>query len=472
MNLNLRDLPRQLQRRFQSRAALAVQLHSNAVNVSLIREEEDVIRVLHSFTLPMSADVFAGDPERAGAELAAQLRTLGIRERRCVVCVPPGWALSASTEIPEIEGGDLRAYLELRAEREFPINVSELRLAHCSYTLPDGKRRATIAAVAARRLAGIEQTLEKAGCKLVSLSLGLDRFLLENTAAPTMHFLANGTHIDVVVTAGGGIAALRSLAGSVAQDESIFDSSGFCREVRITLGGLPDAVRQQVREAHFGGPAKTAEALCLRTRDDLRRLGVDPAAIDRGAEEEGPALEAATHFLQSQPVAFEFLPPRVSRWETAFEHFDSGRRRAVIAAVVGLVILPIVAFIIHSHIRSNLQGEWDGMKRNVSELEGLQQNLRTFRGWFDPVPETLMLLEGLISAFPESGDVWAKSVQITEGQKITCTGFARNHGAITALLERFRKRPEVADVQLKQERGESPNIQFSITFKWDPNHGK
>jgi len=43
------------------------------------------------------------------------------------------------------------------------------------------------------------------------LSSGPRSVCLEGAAPATMHFLANGSHVDVVVTAGGGIAALRSL---------------------------------------------------------------------------------------------------------------------------------------------------------------------------------------------------------------------------------------------------------------------
>ncbi len=467
MNLNLTEL----QRRLKSRSALALQMQSDEVVVSQVRADEGVVTVLRSFTLPFGADAIAANPDKAGSALAERLQSEGIREKRCVVCIPPGWALSTSTDVPEINPEDLRGYLELRAEREFPISISELRLSHCSYTLPDGKQRATIAAVPAKRLAAVEQMLERAGCRAVSMSLGLDRFVIPNEAPATLHFLANGTHVDVVITAGGGIAALRSLAGSVAQDEVAFDSANFCREVRITLGGLPEAVRDQVRKAHFGGPPKTAETLSLKTGDYLRRMGLDPAAIERETESGNPAFEAAAHFLKTEPVAFEFLPPQIPKWQVLLERFDDRRRKWLVPAAAAVIFLPIIAFMVHSHIESSLQQEWNGMKRNVSDLEVLQQNIRQYRPWFDSAPETLMILEGLMSAFPESGDVWAKTVQISEGQKVTCTGFARSHASLLALLDRFRARREVSEMQLQQERGESP-IQFAVTFKWDANHGK
>jgi len=60
MKLNLQDLPRQFQqlprqlkRRFQNHSTLAIQLNSDSINVSLIRSENEVIRVVQSFVLPV-----------------------------------------------------------------------------------------------------------------------------------------------------------------------------------------------------------------------------------------------------------------------------------------------------------------------------------------------------------------------------------------------------------------------------------
>jgi Tfp pilus assembly protein PilN len=80
-------------------------------------------------------------------------------------------------------------------------------------------------------------------------------------------------------------------------------------------------------------------------------------------------------------------------------------------------------------------------------------------------------MESLASAFPDRGDVWAKSVQVAEGHKVTCTGFAKTRPALMALLEKMQERPDLTAVQLQQTRGENP-IQFSVTFQWEANHDR
>src|ERR1700677_2609041 len=170
MNVNLQEL----KKRFIPDAAVALTLESDRLAATLVSQENGGKEL---FPLPIGADAIVSDPEKAGKELAAPLSAAGIRQKRCVVCVPPGWALTAPADLPEIAAEDLRSFLELRAEREFPISADELRIAHSPYALPDGKRRTTIAAIPSKRMEAVEKMLSVAGCRAVSVSLALDECL-------------------------------------------------------------------------------------------------------------------------------------------------------------------------------------------------------------------------------------------------------------------------------------------------------
>jgi hypothetical protein len=466
MKLNLADL----KKRWQVRSVLAVTIESGRVSVDLMRREGDSAKVVRSFTLPFGADQVLAQPEKVGQEMAVQLAAAGIRERRSVVCIPAGWALSTSADLPAVSAEDVRGYLELRAEREFPIPVADLRLSYCAYTLPDGKERATLAAIPSKRMEAIERMLAAAGRRAVSISLGLDACLPRSESPAGLHFLANGNHVDVVIAAGGGIVALRSLPGPVGLDTTAFDASGFSREVRITLGRLPEALREQVREARFSGSPASAGTLCLQIRDHLHKMAIesrlDTPVGDQAAESPAAALEAAQHHLRQQPVVFEFLPPPVHRWQVMFQRFDNRRRRWLVGAAVIGIVLPVLAFFVRSRIESSLESEWNGMRHNVAELETLQQQTRQFRPWFERSAQSVQILESLTSAFPEQGDVWAKRIELGEDFKVTCSGFARSQLAWTALLDQLRRRPDVSALQVQSVRGDNP-IQFAITYKWE-----
>ena len=249
----------EIKKRLRARNALAITLESGRIAVSLVRREGEETHTVQSFSLPIGDQEVLKDPEKAGRELGAALEAAGIRERDCAVCVPPGWALTASTDLPEVAADDLRGYLELKAEREFTVPAGDLRLGYCAYALPGGKQRATLAALTTKQIECVEKMLETARRSAASLSLSLVKCLGE--AEARLHFLTNGDHTDVVVTAGGGIAGVRSLPGPGGE---VFDPASFCRDVRITLGRLPEGLREQVRTAAFDGPS--AEKLCTATR--------------------------------------------------------------------------------------------------------------------------------------------------------------------------------------------------------------
>lgn len=465
-----------IKRRLQARSVVAVTLEAGQMTVAVVRSEGSEGRRVPPFTVPVGAEDAFRAPEKAGQALASALETAGVRDKRCVVCMPPGWALSASTELPAVNTDDLRGYLELRAEREFSLPPGEMRLAFCPYDLPDGQRRATLAAITSKRLQAIEKMVESAGRRPVSASLALDGALAD--PRPRLRFHVDSGHTDVIVTAGGGVAALRSLPGPTVGEPAegaaaAFDPAAFCREIRITLGRLPAAVREQVREVTFNGEPAAARALHDDTRPLLERMGITvEEPDDRPAE--GPAraaIGAATRHLRGEAVPFEFLVPVPNRWEGVLRWFGVQRNRRLALGGLGLVLLPVVLFFIRSQIESHLQTRWEAMRDNVAELDSIQQKIRRFRPWFEPTPQGLQVMEGLMASFPESGEVWAKSIQIGSGYKVTCAGFARNQAALLATLARLRARPDVSGVQLQQTRGDNP-IQFLFTYKWEGGRDK
>ena len=464
----------ELKRRWRVRSLLALTLESDRIVAAVVRSDVPGRPIRSPITIGVGAEDVVRNPEKAAQAVALALAAAGWRERRCAVCMPPGWALSTSTDLPEMSADDLRGFLEIRAEQEFSVPTGDLRLGYCAYTLPDGKPRATLAVVSAKRLKAVEALGEGLGRRVVSISLALEDALAD--PQPTLHFQANGTHTDVIVTGGGGaIAALRSLASPMGTEEAPFDPGTFCREVRITLGRLPPAIRREIVDAQFSGTAESAQRLCTEIRGNLERMGIRSPACDAPlsrrdpANSAGAAADAADRVLAGEPVPFEFVVPEVRRWEAALTRLDTKRHRWIVAAVVGLILLPLLLFFVRSEMENHLSAKWNGMRDNVEQLDALQQKIRRFRPWFDPAPETLLALESLVAAFPEQGDVWAKNIQISPGFHVTCTGFARSKAALDSMVDRLRARPGVTGLQVPQLRGDKP-VQFSITYVWQPPH--
>jgi len=459
----------ELKKRFQPRSVLALTIEADRIVASLVQRENGSVTPL-PLVISVTTETLLAKPEQAGNELAAALHSAGIREHQCAVCLPPSWALSTSTDLPETNLEDLRGYFELRAERDFSTAVADLQLSHCAYTLPDGQQRATLAGVPAKRMDAVKTMLLTAGCRPVSLSLALPGCLSE--PGPTLHLLANGDQTDAVVSCGGGIAVIRTLATSGS------DPGAFAREIRITLGRLPESIHHNLRHARLVGPRDAA------LRESLARIGFDNI-IESDATTSGAAAECAERTLHEQPVPFEFLVPEVSRWPALIERFNTRRGRQIAVGAFALILLPLFVFIYRSHKESRLEAEWNTMKNTVADVEGLQQKIRQFRPWFEPEPQKLQAFSTLVVAFPEKGDVWTRSVQIgayleksetgarsvpsATASKVTVSGFARSNSVLLGLQERLRKQPGVSALQLQQYRGNNP-VQFSLSYKWESKH--
>ena len=118
-------------KRLQVRSYLALTLESERIVATVVRNDVSEGFPRSPITIEVGADDVVRNPEKAAQSMALALAAAGWRERRCVVCVPPGWALSTATDLPEIEGEDLRGFLEIRAEQEFSLPAGDLRLGYC-----------------------------------------------------------------------------------------------------------------------------------------------------------------------------------------------------------------------------------------------------------------------------------------------------------------------------------------------------
>lgn len=481
MSLNLTDL----RSRWRIPAVLAVTLQAARLSVDYVRRENGGSRVLRSLSLPLRADAILEDPERAGRELAALLEGAGIRERACVVCVPPGWAVSTGADFPEIAAEDLPSYLELRAEREFPMPASELLLTYSAYQVSGGGRKATVAGLPRRKADAVRRMLETARCRALSISLALEAGWAEESQDRPggVNVIVNGDHVDIVVVTGGGVAALRSLPlpeWSADAGEGAVPGDRIGRELRITLGRLPAPVRGDLQKARFVGPRQSAESLLEHAQDHLRRLGLQGivptgrgeggAQHESGAEPSGLAVTVAERHLQGRPVLFEFVAPERTRWQIFLRRYDTRRHRWLAAAVIGCVVLPALLFFVRARVEAGLGAKWAGMEKTVQELDSIQAQLRQFRPWFSNGSPSVEALAGLVSAFPDAGEVWASRIELKEASRLSCGGFARSQSAWMDFLDRLGKQPGVTDLQVSSVRGDNP-VQFEFSLTWNPRDG-
>lgn len=461
-------------------AVLALALDGSRVEGVVLKRTNGSAQVLQRFAFTLSLDPLTAAPELVGRELRNHLDAAGVKERACVVGLPLRWALTAQTELPDLPEADVRSFLSIEAERAFPCETSSLLICESACAKVDGKTFVTMAGIPRNHLATLEAVLRTA--KLKPASLTLATAALQPPADPAsdgvLALLAGESQVGLQVTLHGGVAALRTLEGVIENQggQSRLQADAVARETRITLGQLPAALREKVRTVRVFGPRNLAQQLADEIDLRLEPLGLRSEIVSQYPERPGgialpagtvvsPAVSLALGALSGPASGFEFLPPRVSAFQKSLGRYSSGRWRMAAAAAVVLGLLGGGLFGTQQFQLLRLNGQWDGMRVQVGELEQLNDRLRQFRPWNDDQMQVLSILRQVTLAFPEDSSVSAKSIEVRDLKTVNCSGVARDNPSLLKALDRLRASGGVSGLKVVQIRGKSP-LQFTFDFQW------
>ena len=481
-----------LQRIFRARkapsAVLGLAFDGRRVEGTLLRRTPEGLRPSGAFDAELSMDLDSGDPEALGRELRSRLDEAGLRERLCAVAVPVGSLWVTQTEIPAMSEADAIDLLQLEAEKGFHADASALQLAISRCPRPDGTQWATLAALPPARLDALERLL--AAARLKPVSIGADLVELHPPAtAPvsgmiTLRFGAGPGPVSLQATAGGALVALRSFEADTDEGpgQAMPRPEGVAREVRITLGQLPEPWSQTLREVRVDGPLAAARSLVdglsarlalsgFRVRCAHEPLPTEPAAlavpgVSGSPDRKVSAVIAARVLTGSVAATLEFLPPKPSVLQQFLARHAQGPRRTAWTVCGGLAGAAALAFGVQQVQLALLESRWAAVSGKVRELERIQEDLRLFRPWTAGSSRGLAILEALTSAFPENGSVTAKVIEIRESGEVVCSGTATDSPAFLAMTARLGALPGVSRVHHDQSRGSSP-LQFNLRFVWD-----
>jgi len=457
-------------------ALVALSLDGNRLAGVVVRRTNGSVQLQQSFSVRLSLDPLTADPVLVGTEIRNNLDAAGVRERHCVVCLPARWALTMHTDIPALPEADVAGFLQLEAERGFPSDAATLRICTSRGQSPTGQQFATQIGISCQRLEQLERALAAAKLKPVSFALGITALQPPVTAALT---LALGeSQVDLQITCGGGVAALRAVEGAleVAGSHHELDADAVAREVRITLGQLPVELRETVRCVRIFGPNDLARQLADAIHARLELMGLKVELVTAYAPPEfavtlpadapvSSAFSFAARRLAGGATSLEFLPPKVAPWEQWTRRYTSGPYRMAGAIAGAVLVLVVGAFLIQQWQLVRLRSKWAKLSPKATELTALQQQIRQYRPWFDDSFRCLSILRQLTLAFPEEGLVSTKSIEIRDMNTVTCTGVARDNAALLKTLSQLRAANGVSDLKVDQIRGKSP-LQFTFDFHW------
>jgi hypothetical protein len=459
---------------------VGIALDGHRLEAVVARRSGDTFRVQQSTAASLELNLLTNDPLLVGREIRNHLDRAGIEERQCAVCLPLDWALTLHIPVPEMPAEDVEAFLDTEAERGFPFAPDTLAIAKTRCRSPKGALLATLIAVPKEHLATLQKILKAAQLRPVSFSLGMPA--MQPVSGPAADGVAalglSENNVQLQVTCGGGIAALRALEGAMEQDgvhKRPF-ADVVARDLRITLGQLPAEFRDSVRKLKVFGVSDDFERFAEDLTTRSKQIGLSVELIRTYAQDQSglsiadaaavsPAVSLAVRLLTGQAAEFEFLPPKVSAWKQFSDRYSSGKLVWSGAAAGAVAVVVLLAFLIQQWQLTRWQARWDAIRPKVTEVDGMQQKIKQFRPWENGTFRTLSILKRLTEAFPEDGAVSAKRVEIRDPAIVTCSGVARDIPAMLNLRNQLRAMKEVGDLKIQQFRGKAP-VQFSFQFRW------
>jgi hypothetical protein len=477
--IDLKQLDKLLQRR-PGNSLLGLSFDGSRLDGVWVRRTNGAVEIKKSFSASLSLDPLTAEVELAGREIRKQLDAEQIRERWCAVCLPLNWALTLTVKLPELAEEDVPDFLQIEAERGFPYGLEELILAHSRFHAGATDKFATLVGMPREHVARLEAVLRAAQLRPVTFSLGLtalqpaDLDVTEGTLA----LLAGETTVAMQISCGGGVVNLRTLDGAYEQVGAgrELQTEHIARELRITLGQLPHEVREAMKCVRVFGRNEAATELAEELREAAADWGLRLEHVrDHAANEFGLRIPSGTPVSGVLSVAvrqlggqsgMEFLPPRISPLTQFAERYSSGKLAYAGAGVGALALVVLIAFFIQQIVLWHWQSKWSGMEKQVTELTQMRDQIRRYRPWYDESVRTLSILKRLTEAFPQDGAISAKTIELREPARVTCTGTARNREAFIATLDNLRKASNyVANVHIETTRGNTP-LEFTFNFQW------
>jgi hypothetical protein len=496
MNPELKFKPR---KRKKLTSVLGLALDGSRLDGVVLRRTNGALQKLQSFTAQLTIDPLTAAPELVGREIRNHLDAAGVRERHCVFGLPLRYVLTAQTELPPLPEADAQSMLQLEAEKGFHTDAAELQISNSRCALAGDKKFVLLAGIPNTHVNSLEQVLAAAKLKPVSFAPSISALQPPNHSVPPVSHRSDGasgtmpearldgvmalaigeSNVRLQITAAGGVAALRALEGAVENESGrkTLRTDLVAREARVTLGQLPGELREKIKTIRVFGPKELAQQLADEMDLRFEAMALKVEVVSAYAPNEfgvtlppdapvSAAFSLAARILTDRNPPFEFLPPKPTLIEQFVAKYSSGRLRTTGAIAVGAAVIIAGIFLFQQIQLWHLRSQWSRMQAKVTELQGIQNQIRQYQPWYAGDFRSLVILRDLALAFPEDGRVTAKAISIRDDGTVNCSGNYQDNSELLATQEKLSKTPGISNVHYEQGRGNKPPLQFVFSFKY------
>jgi hypothetical protein len=469
MKFNLKKRPQ---------SVLGLSLSDGQLRAVLVSGSAEEWVVGKSASAALALDLLHPETELIGREIRNHLEAAGISERTCVVALPAKWVMGLHTKLPALPPEDVDSFLQIEAEKGFPVDTSQLQIARSRHGEGD-LTYVTQLAVRKEQLEQLGAVLKAAGLKPVSFSLGLAALpgVIPADGAGRITVAVEPHGAALVIATGGGIAAFRTFEAAIESEagERVVNGGAVARELRISFEQVPADLRASLRQLSLCGDLALVRQLAERLGEWAQAAGlaIEESGLSDDRLAELIAEGVAKQWLEPGARPLEFLPPRPSQWEAMLARYNS-KRLATAGMAVGAVVVVALGLFAWQEVQLwSLRSTWGGMQAPVTELQDVRNRIRDYRPWYDRSFTDLRILARVTQCFPQNGSVTARSFDVHKVAAITTVsigGTARDGTALLRTQDLLRKAKEIQGLKLEQISGKMP-AQFTLTFRWIGNSG-
>ena len=402
------------------------------------------------------------EPARLVDDLGGVFRQLSSTTKDCIVVLPAHLAPSIILTVPDISPEDRKGFIQIQAEQQLPLPLSEIHLATHEFQIGN-QDHALVVGLRRDTVSKLKEAVIANGFQVASITVDIagvvDHAVAGNDSlADSCQLIQGQSSLTMVTHAEGGPTGLRHFRLT----NGGIDTATLERELRITLGQFPQSSQRQLttlRTAKLPG-VSSEQHVPISEHRSIAGLNVV-----NGAETSDLFVPIASSFFLKGASPLEFLPSRTSRFGKMYGQFNSWRNLWV--GSMSVVALTAIAFLYQINSLNGLQKGWNGMRDRVVAAENIRGKIREFRPWFDSSVPSLTTARAITRAFPETGEIWLKQLNIRDDSQVMATGSSRDQNSLLATLDKLRITSGISNLELKSQQGSDP-IFFSLEFDWNP----
>ena len=402
------------------------------------------------------------EPARLVDDLGGLFRQLSSATKDCIVVLPAHLAPSIILTVPDISPEDRKGFIQIQAEQQLPLPLSEIHLATHEFQIGN-QNHALVVGLRRDTVSKLNEAVIANGFQVASITVDIagvvDHAVDGNDSlAGSCQLIQGQSSLTMVTHAEGGPTGLRHFHLT----NGGMDAATLERELRITLGQFAPPSQRQLSTLLVARLPGVSSAQRVPISEHQSFVGLN---VIKGDEASDLFVPIASSFFLNGASPLEFLPSRTSRFGKMYGQFNS--RRNLWVGSMTVVALTAIVFLNQISRLDSLQKDWDGIKESVATVETVVGNIGEFRPWFDSSVPSLTTARAITRAFPKTGEIWLKQLNIKDDSKIMANGSSRDQNSLLATLEKLRSTSGVSNLELKSQQGSDP-ISFSFEFDWNP----